>query len=47
MLEVQSFRGVECDPDHYLVVANVRDILLVKKQATLKFDVKIQSKASK
>jgi len=46
ILDVQSFRGVECDPDHYLMVANVREILLVRKQATLKFDVKIQSQAS-
>jgi len=44
---VQSFREIECDPDHCLVLANVREILLVRKQATPKFDVKIQSQAPK
>jgi len=32
MLEVPSFRGTDCDSDHYLVVAKVRGKLTVSKQ---------------
>jgi hypothetical protein len=32
--------GADCDTDHYLVVANVRERLAVSKQAAKKFDVK-------
>jgi len=39
ILEVQSFRGADCDTDHYLVVAKVREKLAVGKKATQKFDV--------
>jgi len=39
MLEVQSFRGADCDTDHYLVVAKVRERLAVGKKATQKFNV--------
>jgi hypothetical protein len=33
ILDVQSFRGVNCDTDHYLVVAKVRERLAKRKQA--------------
>ena len=36
VLDVQSFRGAECDTDHYLVVSKVRERLAVRKQATQK-----------
>jgi len=39
MLNVQRFRGAECDTDHCVVVAKVRKRLTVSKQTTLKFDV--------
>jgi len=32
MLDVRSFRGAECDSDHCLVVAKVRERLTVSKQ---------------
>jgi len=38
ILDVQSFRGADCDTDHYLVVAKVRERLAVSKQAAQKFD---------
>ena len=38
ILDVRSFRGADCDTDHYLVVANVRERLAVNKQAAQKFD---------
>jgi len=31
-LDVQSFRGADCDTDHYLEVAKVRERLAVSKQ---------------
>ena len=33
ILDVQSFRGADCDIDHCLVVAKVRERLAVRKQA--------------
>jgi hypothetical protein len=38
ILDVRSFRGADCDTDLYLVVANVRERLPVRKQAAHKFD---------
>jgi hypothetical protein len=40
MLDEGSFMGAECDTDHCLVVAKVREILAVSKEATKKVDVK-------
>jgi hypothetical protein len=34
ILDVQSFRGGDCESDHYLVVAKVREKLAVSKQTT-------------
>jgi len=35
---MQSFRGAACDTDHYLVIAKVREKLVVGKQAAQNFD---------
>jgi hypothetical protein len=39
ILDVHSFRGADCDTDHYLVVAKLRERLAVSKQAARKSDV--------
>jgi hypothetical protein len=38
ILNIVSFRGADCDTDHYLVVAKVRERLAVSKQAAQKCD---------
>jgi hypothetical protein len=38
VLDVRSFRGVDCDTDRYLVVAEVRERLAVSKWAIQKID---------
>jgi hypothetical protein len=38
ILDVRCFRGVDCDTDHYLVVAKVRERLAVSKGTAQKID---------
>ena len=37
-LNVRSFRGTDCDIDHYLVVAKAREKLAANKHSAQKFD---------
>jgi hypothetical protein len=39
IFDVLSFRGADCDTDHYLVDAKVRERLSARKQAAQKTDV--------
>jgi hypothetical protein len=37
ILDVRSYRAADCDTDHYLVVATVRERLVVNKQRSYRF----------
>jgi hypothetical protein len=39
ILDVQSLKAADCDSDHYLVVAKVRERLAVNKQRSQRFDM--------
>jgi hypothetical protein len=39
ILDVRSFRGADCDTDHYLVVAQIRERLAVSKRPVNKMDM--------
>jgi hypothetical protein len=39
ILDDRSFRGADCDSDHYLVVAKVRERLAVSKRMVKKMDM--------
>jgi hypothetical protein len=39
ILDVRSFRGADCDTDHCLVVAKLRETILVSKRARQTFDL--------
>jgi hypothetical protein len=40
VLDIRSFRAVDCDSNHYLVVAKVRERLAMNKQRSERFHMK-------
>jgi len=38
ILDIRSLKGADCDNDHYLVVAKLRETMAVSKQAAQNFD---------
>jgi hypothetical protein len=46
VLDVRSFRAVDCDTDHYLVVAKVRERLAVNKQRWQRFHISYEIEPS-
>jgi len=38
ILDVRNFRGADCNTDHYLLVAKVKERLVLSKYAAQKFD---------
>jgi hypothetical protein len=47
VLDVRSVRAADCDSDHYLVVAEVRERLAVNKQRSQRFNMEVQSEEVK
>jgi hypothetical protein len=43
VLDMPFFRGADCDTDHHLVVAKVREKFAVSKQRAQNFDMERQS----